>query len=63
MQKMNNIFHFFDLKITFLGLFVGIITATGTDVAIKIIGGIVFVGYTARRWWLMEKEHKSKKEK
>jgi hypothetical protein len=60
--KMNNIFHLLDLKITLLGLFVTIITATETDVTIKIIGGIIFVGYTARRWWLMEKEHKSKKQ-
>ncbi len=63
MQKMNNIFQYLDLKISALAILIASITSSGIDVSIKILGGIIFVGYTARRWWLMEKEHKSKKEK
>ncbi len=62
MAKMNNIFHYFDLKISALAILIASITATETDVTIKIFGGLIFIGYTARRWWLMEKEHKSKKQ-
>jgi len=61
MGKMNNIFHFIDIKVTAFGLFIGVITATGIDVSIKIFGGLIFVGYTARKWWLMEKDYKNKK--
>lgn len=61
MGKMNNIFHYLDLKISALAILIASITTSQLDVSIKIIGGLIFIGYTIHRWYLMVKEHKNKK--
>jgi len=58
MKTMNNLHFFLDLKLTIAAVLFSVITFSGIELSIKIIGGILFIGYNARRWWLMEKNHK-----
>ena len=56
---MNNMFHHFvDLKIAAAGALVMAVNLTGFDVSLKILGSLIFIGYTIRRWYIMENKFK-----
>ena len=58
---MNNVHHLIDLKMSLAGLAFLAISFSGFEISLKIIGSIFFIGYTVRRWYLMEKNHKNGK--
>lgn len=50
--------HLIDLKASFIcGLFL-MVSFTDMEIAMKIIAFILTVGYTLRRWYLLEKNKK-----
>tara|TARA_R110000868_G_scaffold234980_1_gene488678 strand:+ start:844 stop:1038 length:195 start_codon:yes stop_codon:yes gene_type:complete len=58
---MHNFIHnLIDLKVSMAGLVFALITFSNLELSIKITGSIIFVGYTIRRWYLMEKKNKNK---
>lgn len=58
MKPMNNFLHLIDVKLSIIGACFIAINLTSTDVFLKIIGSLLFIGYTAHRWYLMIKENK-----
>lgn len=55
---MSNMHHLIDLKMSLAGIVFLAISFSGFELSLKIIGSIFFIGYTVRRWYLMEKNHK-----
>ena len=54
--------YFIDLK---LSIFTGsyfVISFMDVDAAMKILAFLIATGYTARRWYLLEKNHKDEAE-
>jgi hypothetical protein len=58
----NFLYHLIDLKVSIAGVIFAVINFSNIDISIKIIGSILFVGYTARRWYLLEKDKNKKDE-
>ena len=62
---MNNFFHYMhnliDTKLAIFAFFFGVITLSHFELAVKIIGGLAFIGYTIRRWYIMEHNNKNNK--
>lgn len=56
---MNNIQSLIDLKLSLIGLSFLILTSLDVEISLKIIGSLFFIGYTLRRWYLMEKQNKN----
>ena len=60
---MHNYFNnLIDLKVSMAGFLFALITFSNLELSIKIVGSILFVGYTARRWYIMEKKNKNKED-
>ena len=55
---MNDAHNLFDLKTSVFGFLFFVFTSLDIEIALKIIGSVLFIGYTARRWWLLEKYNK-----
>lgn len=56
MSQMHNIFHhFIEFKLAIAGILFFIVTSGNLEIGLKIFGAVVYVGYLARRWYLMEK--------
>ena len=54
----NNMYNLIDLKVSLLtGLFF-CISFTDFEIVMKIVVFILTIGYTARRWYLLEKNKK-----
>jgi hypothetical protein len=51
-----------DLKSSFLTGGYLVFTFTNVDTAMKVFAFIIATGYTARRWYLMEKNNKNETE-
>jgi hypothetical protein len=51
-----------DLKSSFLTGGYLVFTLTNVDTAMKVFAFIIATGYTARRWYLMEKNNKNETE-
>jgi hypothetical protein len=47
-----------DLKVFGLAIFYAIINFTDAEILMKIVVFLFTVGYTARRWYLLEKNNK-----
>ncbi|MGH2666054.1 hypothetical protein [Flavobacterium sp.] len=60
---MHNLFHLIDLKLSIFGALFLLINVSGMEISLKIIGSVLFIGYTARRWYLMERKVKEFKNK
>lgn len=58
---MGNMHHLIDLKMSLAGIVFLAISVSGVEISLKIIGSIFFIGYTVRRWYLMERNHKNGK--
>lgn len=56
---MNNFQNLIDLKMSAIGLSFLIFTSLDIEILLKIIGSVFFIGYTLRRWYLMEKHNKN----
>lgn len=56
---MSDAHNLFDLKTTIMGFIFFVFTSLNIEIALKIIGSILFIGYTIRRWWLLEKHNKN----
>jgi len=59
MKTMNNFQNLIDLKMSAIGLSFLIFTSLDIEILLKIIGSVFFIGYTLRRWYLMEKHNKN----
>lgn len=56
MSQMHNIFHhFIEFKLAIAGILFFLVTSVDAEISIKIFGAMLYVGYLARRWYLMEK--------
>lgn len=59
MKTMNNfwtsLYNFLDLKVSLAGIGFLAINITSTDVILKIIGSVLFIGYTIDRWYHLRK--------
>jgi hypothetical protein len=55
---MNNIHYLLDLKMSLAGIAFLAISFSGFEVSLKIIGSVLFISYTIRRWYILEKNHK-----
>lgn len=55
---MHNLFHLLDLKMSFAGCLFLLVSFSGLETGLKIFGSVIFIGYTVRRWYLLEKNHK-----
>lgn len=63
MGKMNNIFtQLIDLKLSIAGVLFFAITVSNTEMALKIIASALMIGYTARRWYVFERNKNNSKE-
>lgn len=60
MKSMSNMPYILDLKLSVLGVALFVFSSLDLELSLKIISSIVFIGYTIRRWYLLEKKsHKS----
>jgi hypothetical protein len=53
---MNNVH---DIKVLMVNGFLISFSFSNVELALKILSLLLAVGYTARRWWLMEKNKKN----
>jgi hypothetical protein len=53
---MNNVH---DLRVLFVNGFLISFSFSNVELGLKILSLLLAVGYTARRWWLMEKNKKN----
>jgi arginine exporter protein ArgO len=59
MEALNNLNSLIDFKLSILGVSYLILSSLNVEFALKIIGSVFFIGYTLRRWYLMEKDNKN----
>lgn len=59
MNNINNLHNIIDLKMSLVGLTLWVFTSLDIEILFKIIGSILFIAYTLRRWFLMEKHNKN----
>jgi hypothetical protein len=53
---MNNVH---DIKLLIVNFFLISLSFSNVETGLKILSLLLAVGYTARRWWLMEKNKKN----
>jgi hypothetical protein len=60
MKSMSNIPYILDLKLSVFGVALFVFSSFDLELSLKIISSIIFIGYTIRRWYLLEKKsHKT----
>lgn len=58
---MHNIFyHYLDIKLFLVGIVFGFISFSNLETTLKLIASLLMIGYTARRWYLLEQKKNSK---
>lgn len=57
MKPMNNFHYLLDVKLSIAGLLFLAISYADLELGLKIIGSILFIGFTIRRWYLLEKRY------
>lgn len=61
---MHNLYsQLIDMKLTIAAILFSVVTFSDFELSVKFFGGIIFIGYNIRRWFIMEKKHKNETDK
>ena len=61
MKLMGNLWcHILDLKVSIAALLFGLVSISNLGDTTKVIAGLVVIGFTLRRWYIMENKFQNK---